>query len=212
MLRFKFNTRALLVFVGIVSALLAVSVPRIKTAVSERHSARILGAHGFGVYTDSDFGPDGKLLEPWVRDYPYNTIWYHFNRRIIDVALFDKQNASMQLREAHEELKRLQSLRRLSLRFAKVSDNDMKYVAAVRQLNTLDLCGTEITDKSIAVIMEIEGLHTVNVSRTGITASGVELLSKHQKLSKILVDKYQFINDSTTSANCKIVLMGVPLT
>ncbi len=97
-----------------------------------------------------------------------------------DFGLFDHQIPVTD--EALKPLSALPQLQWLSLRGTQITDAGLEYLRPLRNLRWLWLSDTAVTDRGLTVLGELTKLEKLWLDRTKITSSGLQALSRLKKL------------------------------
>jgi len=102
------------------------------------------------------------------------------------------------------------SLRKLSLRNARVTDDSMSLFAAMPSLRSLGLAGTKITDAGLEQLKRHEGLESLYVSSSKITDRGVQHLATMKSLKRLSLESTA-ITGEALKALTKLSLISLDL-
>ena len=102
-------------------------------------------------------------------------------RPVVEVDLFNRQVADADLKEL-AQLKQLQSL---NLHCTEVTDAGLKELAALKQLQSLNLVGTKVTDAGLKELAAVKPLQMLDLHGTQVTDAGLKELAALKNLQSL---------------------------
>jgi len=91
-----------------------------------------------------------------------------------------------EIRDAElKELAFLKQLQSLNLSFTKVTGAELKNLAGLKQLQSLDLCGTQVTDAGLKELTVLKHLQTLDLNWTSVSDAGLKELATLKHLTSL---------------------------
>jgi hypothetical protein len=187
MRRRRFSLKFLLGFVALLCIGLGIQVIGAKR--QESAIAAIARVDGYFYY---GFQYDGQTFSQ--SEYPRGPDWFwrRVNLSYVSSVVAVGLNSKPATDETLRQLANLRNLEVLDLTNSRITDRGLKYLSGLTKLTYLRLDGTRTTDAGLAELRNLTNLETLDLCNTDVSERGLSNVHRMRKLKELFVSEGQF--------------------